>query len=291
MGSFICRKCKREINCSKHDDTLYEARGWECDDCYLIIVKGNYPRGGKTLFSPMGSALGDRIVQSSIKEFYLRENPSEEVLFPSGWMDIEPKLKEIAPNKLFWANCTSHVKPPENYPYIWFNMVNEADALAEMGMYPKLWFGTCKPNYKLPKDYIVLHLRNIRKGPWDDEKNIPEVMALKILEFLEGYKIILIGNDKKFMYIEQDIERNSNVYDLRNKLPLPRLAYLLERCKLFIGSDSGLAHLAGACGAQMVTWNYLTKGWFPKVPRETRTSFLKPESTLENVLKAIKERL
>lgn len=292
MGVFICRICGREINCSKHDDSLFESRGWECPECYVIIVKRRYPRNrGKTLFSPMGSALGDRIIQSVVKEFYLRENPSEEVIFPIGWMDIEPKVRQIAPNKLFWADCTSHVKPPTNYPYYWFSMVNEADALAEMGIYPKPWFGTCKPNYKLPKDYIVVHLRNIRKGPWDESKNIPEILASKILDYLKDYNIILLGNDKKFSYIEGDIEKNKNIYDMRNKLALPRLSYLLERCRLFIGTDSGIAHLAGACGAQMVVWNYISKRWFPKVPKENRTAFVKPDSTIENIFNAIKERL
>jgi heptosyltransferase-2 len=32
-------------------------------------------------------------------------------------------------------------------------------------------------------------------------------------------------------------------------LPLPQLAAVLERCRLFLGHDSGISHLAAATGA------------------------------------------
>ena len=44
----------------------------------------------------------------------------------------------------------------------------------------------------------------------------------------------------------------ANAFHLAVNLPLRELAAQLTRCRLFIGHDSGVSHLAAACGASCV---------------------------------------
>ncbi|MCB1088242.1 MAG: hypothetical protein KDM63_14425, partial [Verrucomicrobiae bacterium] len=58
-------------------------------------------------------------------------------------------------------------------------------------------------------------------------------------------------------------------YDLASQLPLPVLGSLLQRCRLYLGHDSGISHLAAACGVPSVLLFGKTDPaiWAPQNPK------------------------
>jgi hypothetical protein len=132
------------------------------------------------------------------------------------------------------------------------------------------------------------------------KKNIEPAFVYSILKLLQAkYKagaingVVLVGNDLEARGFDLEtifriIDDSLPICDLRNKLDLKTIAWLCEQAKLFIGIDSGLAHVAGAAGCpRLVTWGYDNMGWLPKVPKERLVGFLKKDSQLGKVLEAV----
>lgn len=85
---------------------------------------------------------------------------------------------------------------------------------------------------------------------WGGE-NYSDLSMRLINEF--DLKIILLGTDKDFSFGEKVVAAGSgNVINLCGKTRLMEAAAILAEAQLFVGNDSGLAHLAGAVGCNLV---------------------------------------
>ncbi len=302
MSDFTCKICGRSWSISELDYKFYESHEFECNLCYSLIAKKRYPvniKGAEVLFSPMGNALGDRLMNEVIKRNYLKNNPDESVHFPDNAFEARDLRKAQGFNKIFWADISipietgfqkEYMMPPDGA--MWFSVSSEATAYAKMGIYPELPFHPTKPGIKIPKKYVAVHFRNIHKG--DEKKNVSEMLAYKVLSNLiwHDVNIVLVGNDSKYEFIETEIKNLKCVTDLRGPMSIPRLAWILREADLYVGSDSGLAHLAAVSGCQnIVTWNYVNENWFPKCPPERITAFLREQNIYPKLEKAIGERI
>jgi len=147
------------------------------------------------------------------------------------------------------------------------------------------------------KEYVAFHIRNINKIK---SKNTDPEYVERILDYLidvwltkggESRCIVLVGNDesygKKIDHLDYD-----TVIDFRKKMTLEEIFTVIKHSKLFIGSDSGIAHLAGCCDVPIVSWGYVNEYWFPKVRNFDDCLFLiKEESRIEVVLESINKKL
>jgi heptosyltransferase II len=61
-----------------------------------------------------------------------------------------------------------------------------------------------------------------------------------------GLRIFLLGDDSESDLLGSEFAKDSRVVQLAGRLSLRQTALLLQQCRLFIGNDSGLLHLAGA---------------------------------------------
>jgi len=285
MPQYRCTVCKKTITYTKTDNSFHKGHCWECPLCYSVLAKNRYERnikGTTTIFSPMGLALGDRIVSEVIKRRYILENPDEKVIFLNSEFDFNKIKEKYRPAKIFWSDITLFKTMPKDV--IWFSICNEANEYARQGYYPQLTFRYKSVEIKkinfVKEDYIVFHIRNIERSKDKNEK--PEI-ANNILSYLTkaGFKIVLIGNDERLGF-----EDNYNIVDLRNKLKLEQIAWVCDNAKLYCGKDSGLAHLAGCTSASLVVWDFASPRWYPKTPNPMIT-IMRQNTNVDNILHAI----
>jgi heptosyltransferase-3 len=90
-------------------------------------------------------------------------------------------------------------------------------------------------------------------GSGSPKKNWPldrwEELGWRILEKRPGTRLMLIGGEADQTQIEAlKAAWKSLPLLIARELPLPHLAAVIERCRLFVGHDSGISHLAAAVG-------------------------------------------
>ena len=288
MPKFICPLCRREVSYPVADYEFHRVHFWECSNCYSVIAKERYAvnvKNGKTLFSPMGTALGDVCINEVIKRKYQECNPDEEILFCEDIDTFKNMLNIFKHNKIFWSDLSlvdiNDKKIEKPASAIWYSIASEVNTFMDKGFYPELAIMVKKPNIDETFD-VILHLRNVAKCK---DKNISFDEADKILDILQGMTVGLVGNDKII-----DGENLGSVTDLRNILSLSEIAWLMQRTKLFIGKDSGMVHFAGVCNVPyLISWNYVSNRWFPKT-RSKGEYFIKKEG-FDKALKAVKRFL
>jgi lipopolysaccharide heptosyltransferase II len=80
-----------------------------------------------------------------------------------------------------------------------------------------------------------------------------ELLGRAIVEF--DSQVILVGGAGDSLVAEQITERNywPNVMDWTSRLSVDQLAALAARAAVFVGADSGPAHVAAAVGAKVIT--------------------------------------
>jgi heptosyltransferase-2 len=97
----------------------------------------------------------------------------------------------------------------------------------------------------------------IHPGSGSPRKNWPAENWATLGQWLHQHaspaRLMLVGGeaDSGQMATVQAALRDTQVL-LAQNLPLPQLAALLQRCRLFLGHDSGISHLAAATGAPCV---------------------------------------
>ena len=282
---FTCKKCRESVSCPSLDRKRFEEREWVCDACWTPIFDKKYKvnqRGADVFFSPMSGGLGDRIVSSIIQKQYLRDNPDENVVF-AGEFDHMFDLWYGRKNykKIFWANITNLGKVPDKA--IWFSVTSEANAYARAGIYPE-WTEFEKPNVELPETYCVMHQRYYSRV---DEKNFEPHYAFAIERLLKELQMptVFVGQDEPLTG-----DAHPLFIDMRRKLKLPEIAWVIRHAKFFIGKDSGIAHLAGACSdVPLVCFGYRSPPWIPKVHPGRLAAWSDRDTKLENILDKIKE--
>lgn len=93
-------------------------------------------------------------------------------------------------------------------------------------------------DYKTDEYILVAPLASISIKSWDIKK-----YKILVDNLSERYKVILIGSSDQFKDLE-DLKSNDNIINNAGKYSLFELHELVNYCKLFIGNDSGLTHLA-----------------------------------------------
>lgn len=82
----------------------------------------------------------------------------------------------------------------------------------------------------------------------------------------------------------------TGIIDLTGRTDLLQVAALLEKTTLFIGSDSGLAHVAGAAGTDVVVF-FSTDRPERCLPRGSRAMCLRGEMTMPGTSRSTKPSL
>ena len=300
MPKLFCKVHKEEVSLFKADfEKITDKENYVCMGCTSVIYTKDYPPGKVTLFTPIGTkgvgtALGDQILTKLVFDQYVKDNPNEQVTFLTPENDTLKWIEELKPDKIFISEFNSANKEEiEKLPgAIKYRMINEICNYARDGVYPENPF---KSKYVFHKDfdYAVLHVRDINKipdhiqtvnGPIDIKKNMPKDEAYKLaLELGRDRTVVIVGNDKR----GDTIQELGNVIDLRYRLTLSQIAGVLKNCKLFVGRDSGLVHLAAACGANIIAYNFSGQKWFPKTDSSKYKAFMK-NIPFKEVLETIK---
>ncbi len=123
-----------------------------------------------------------------------------------------------------------------------------ARCLGYSGEIPETYCNTADIELKLPKDRPVVALSDttLNNGAWE-RKRWPYYRELcnKLINL--GYIVVLIGGE----YERKNFRKKgwpSKVINLMGRYSLPETASILKQCDIFIGNDSGPAHLAAAVG-------------------------------------------
>lgn len=101
-------------------------------------------------------------------------------------------------------------------------------------------------------NYITIAFRAVAESRRWGQENYIELSKRIIAQY--GYKIVLIGteNDKRDGNEIVESAGASGVINLAGKTSLRELASIISLSKLFIGNDSGPAHLAAAVGIPLI---------------------------------------
>ena len=101
--------------------------------------------------------------------------------------------------------------------------------------------------------YVAIgsNLTVAQKRNWPIENYIRVINELLIT--YPKFRFILVGHDKDVANNKQIIMKcGNNVENFAGRLTLGQTCSILEKCKLFIGNDSGPMHLAAAMGVPVV---------------------------------------
>jgi heptosyltransferase-2 len=105
---------------------------------------------------------------------------------------------------------------------------------------------------------IVLHpFAGTPAKQWPEENFRKLIYALR----RDNWNIFMVGT-------KQDAPTYSNVYDVRGRLNLTQLAYLIKRVGFFVGLDSGPANIAAATGVPTVvicSGTNISEQWLPSL--------------------------
>jgi heptosyltransferase-2 len=118
--------------------------------------------------------------------------------------------------------------------------------------------------------WIALH-----PGSGGERKNWPVTHWRELLVALPracpGARIFLLGGESDHARLEVLRADSAVPGEFLENLPLPQLGALLSRCRLFLGHDSGISHLAAAAGAPSVLLFGPTNPdvWAPANPQVT----------------------
>ena len=268
--------------------------------------------GARSLVYPANSlSLGDNVLMTAIFQAVLSDNLDESVTFVHFSDDIIKLVKRVRPEKLFLRVDSTCLTDEDIYflgdwtEVIKFKLHEEADGLRQVGIYPDYYILKTKQFTeddfsvdisKLKKqpfwfrNYVVFHIRNVKMIPG---KNTDPELAGKILKCLISRKridsIVLIGNDDNYESLTELLQCE-RVVDLRKKLTLGEVFKVIRDSRLFIGSDSGIAHLAGCSYVPMVCWGFQNHYWFPKVRQRLDVRFYTKEDSQDDwILKVIKD--
>ncbi len=96
----------------------------------------------------------------------------------------------------------------------------------------------------------------IHPGSGSPRKNWPRERWTELMAQLEEPVLLVLGDAEMEKWSAPSVARLCSTDDKRIKvatnLPLPELAAALTRCRLFLGHDSGVSHLAAAVGTPCV---------------------------------------
>jgi len=107
------------------------------------------------------------------------------------------------------------------------------------------------PAHLPPAGSIAIH-----PGSGSAVKNWPDERWLELVALLDAPILLILGEVELGRWNAPLVERLSfncrRRLQVANQLPLPELARTLRKCRLFIGHDTGISHLAAAVGQPCV---------------------------------------
>lgn len=130
---------------------------------------------------------------------------------------------------------------------------------------------------------VTLPTIGIHPGSGSESKNWPEEMwaeCLRALSSKGGWNFLLIGGEAEGNRLARlaAMVRNARVQIAEN-WPLTKLAITLRHCRVYVGHDSGISHLAAAVGLDgLVLWGSTNSAVW--APRSERMRILKCEQGL-----------
>ena len=202
----FCIKCAHDFSVSRIDLKKFKDKEWVCPLCRTVIIDRLYSpvnkKDGIAVFAAP-RALGDWIVIDPVIRFYKLQNPLEKVvLLPR---DVTPTegFNHYKPDKFFMHELCEGSCLFSSQNIYTIRAMNEVKLLARYGFYPQLPYPLDPVEFPIPREYAVLHLRNIdkRKNQREDRPNVrnvlPELAKIVCHELRKYYKTIyVIGNDK-----------------------------------------------------------------------------------------------
>jgi len=95
----------------------------------------------------------------------------------------------------------------------------------------------------------------IHPGSGSKKKNWPITKFTEIVEKLRntGVDLLLVEGEADIGLIDQIERKTGHIFPRVSHLPLPVLAGVLRRCRMLIGNDSGIGHLAGITGIPVIS--------------------------------------
>jgi len=103
----------------------------------------------------------------------------------------------------------------------------------------------------IPERFVVLHvLSGHNQKNWQNEKFSHLVRYIGVKK---GLAVVLIGTDREKKIVDDVIaEADIHAINLCGKTDLETLAGVIKKASLFVGIDSGPAHIAAACGVPAI---------------------------------------
>jgi heptosyltransferase-2 len=126
------------------------------------------------------------------------------------------------------------------------------------------------PQIRLPPDPAALTTIALHPGSGSEKKNWPESNWAELIERLvddSDARILLVGGEAEHERLARLMAKlPSGRGELLRSLPLPELAAHIARCRVFLGHDSGISHLAAAVGLRtLVLWGDTSEAiWRPQ---------------------------
>lgn len=116
--------------------------------------------------------------------------------------------------------------------------------------------------YHIEDDEIVVALGLVASVPtrtWEIG-NYQELIQSFYKKYGNKWKFLLLGGQDA-VEAAKKLEENKAIINLAGKTRLDQTAALMEKCRLYVGSNTGLLHFASACGKPSVTiYSALTDG-------------------------------
>jgi ADP-heptose:LPS heptosyltransferase len=108
-----------------------------------------------------------------------------------------------------------------------------------------------EPSTSDPRPPVAIH-----PGSGSPRKNWPRERWTELMARLEESILLVLGEAEMERWSASSVARFSSTaskqIEVARNLPLPELAAELARCRLFLGHDSGVSHLAAAVGTPCV---------------------------------------
>jgi ADP-heptose:LPS heptosyltransferase len=204
-----------------------------CPDCHVTVI-GREP----SIQVIKGWEVVDKILQSPDNDIY-------DIGFLTLWS------RQFLQNNQQWMqqHCSEWIKlklDPDQH---------EADSDFQIARY--FGFEESRPAphcqvspavIELPQNKKIAALSDttLNNGAWE-RKRWPYYIALAEQLISNGYNVLLVGGEREAERFLQE-KWSSGITNCLGKLSVQETADVLKKCDLFIGNDSGPAHLAGAVG-------------------------------------------
>lgn len=105
-----------------------------------------------------------------------------------------------------------------------------------------------KPSQEIPEKYI-----SVAAGATYEGKQIPQQILEEVIDSLDNQFVIVGGSDMEKIGSSLEKKSPNKVTNLCGAINLSETAYVMTKCKVALGGDTGAMHIATAVGAKLVS--------------------------------------